>query len=208
MNLLRNRKFLSVIFDAETEGLNLLYSRPWQLSYTISEGNEIKEEYDKFIWWEDLKVSADAARVTRFDYNNYKRKAEAPEKVLEHFDRLLYNDKYLNIGQNSLGFDIFIHNILRKLCGKSPDWSYLERSYDTNCLAKAIKYKNPPQIEDNKLKWQYKLMDSYEKGIKTNLKTLCADNDIFYDENLAHDGKYDVDRTIKVFNKQIFKLDI
>jgi len=44
-NLLRfdnNKKWL--IFDFETEDLNLFSSRPWQLSYCLYQGNEKIEE--------------------------------------------------------------------------------------------------------------------------------------------------------------------
>ena len=43
------------------------------------------------------------------------------------------------IGQNLLGFDVYIHRIYCKYLGIKPDYSYISRIYDTNCIAKAIK---------------------------------------------------------------------
>lgn len=209
MELLRyNNTFKSITSDFETEGLNLIESRPWQLSYMICEGTKIIEIFDKFIWFNDLRVSPEAARVTRFNYDDYKRKAEPPEQVLEQFESFLYNKEYLNIWQNGLGFDIYIHNLFRKICGKKTNYNYIDRIYDTNLLGKAIKYTNPPQIEENKLLWFYKLFNTHQRNIKTNLKTLCADNEIQYDSELAHDGKYDIVKTFEVFKKQIWKVEI
>jgi len=61
-NLLRfQKKQKYVIFDTETESLNLVNSRPWQLSWTIAEGDKIIKNEDRFIYWDDLKMSDGAA---------------------------------------------------------------------------------------------------------------------------------------------------
>ena len=62
-----NQKY--VIFDTETEGLNLVTSKPWQLAWIEAEGKKITKKQNRFLMWEDLNVSEDAARVTGFNYN-------------------------------------------------------------------------------------------------------------------------------------------
>ncbi len=208
-NLLRYDKEQKFIcYDGESESLNLYYNRPWQLSYLLIKGDNIIEEHDYYIWWEDLQISEGAARITRFNYEEYKRRAIKPEKAYEHFESILYNNNYINFGHNILGFDIFLFNNLRRALGKSPDWSYLERLYDTNSLAKAIKFPNPPPIDENRLLWQLKLSNQYIKGIKTNLATMGRELEVSFDENTLHDGLKDVYLNAGVFNKMKWKLEI
>ena len=61
-----NQKY--VIFDTETEGLNLVTSKPWQLAWIEAEGKKITKKQNRFLMWEDLNVSEDAARFTGFNY--------------------------------------------------------------------------------------------------------------------------------------------
>lgn len=202
----RNQKF--ILLDFETESLSLFFSKPWQLSYLIAEGDKIIDIFDKYIWWENLKVSEGAKIITKFNYNDYKIKAEDPKKVLEDLDQFIYNDDYIILWQNGLGFDCYIHNTLRKLCGKKSDYSYLKRSYDTNLLGKFLKYNNPPPIETNRLLWQYKLQSTWEKGIKTSLGALGKDYNIEFDENSLHNSKNDICLNFEIWKKQICQVEI
>ena len=67
-NLLRfnkNRRYISL--DSETEGLNLFYSRPQQLSWIIYENGKVIQENNRYLWWEDFNISKEAAAITRFN---------------------------------------------------------------------------------------------------------------------------------------------
>ena len=69
-SLLRfNKKQRYVVFDTETEGLNLVTSRPWQIAWLVVEGEKIIDKRDFFIHWPNLNVSEGAARVTGFSYD-------------------------------------------------------------------------------------------------------------------------------------------
>ncbi len=206
--LLRYKKDqLYLLKDYETEGLSLLASRPWQLSYLIAKGDKIIDIFDRYIWWEDLNISEGAKIITKFDYNYYKSKAEEPGKVLEELDKFIYNNKYIILWQNGLGYDCYIHNVFRKLMGKKTDYSYLNRSYDTNLLGKYLKYTNPPQIEENKLLWQYKLQSTWQK-IKTSLKVLGEDYEIPFDPDKLHNSLEDIKLNFAVWNKQKWLVEI
>ena len=75
-SLLRfNKKQRYVVFDTETEGLNLVTSRPWQVAWMVVEGDKIIEKNDLFIEWPDLQVSEGAARVTGFTEKEYNKNA-------------------------------------------------------------------------------------------------------------------------------------
>jgi DNA polymerase III epsilon subunit-like protein len=78
-----NQKF--VVFDTETEGLSLTSSRPWQLSWIVCKGDQILEEHDEFIKYDDLNVSEEAAKVTGFNHTAYLSKAKDPMEVWKNF---------------------------------------------------------------------------------------------------------------------------
>ena len=199
-----------LIFDYETCNLNLglEINKPWQLGYVIAEGKSIKKEEDSWLSWPDLKVSAGAARVTGFTKNKYDKKKGDPTKALDEFEKYLYNPDYLIIGQNILGFDVYIHNIHRKLCGKSSDYSYINRIVDTNCIARAIKMNINLESDEDFILWQYKLLSHRKKGIKTNLRQLCKDYDIEFKDKSLHDAIYDVKKTHEVLMKMIWDIEI
>tara|TARA_Y100000593_G_scaffold90842_1_gene178169 strand:- start:991 stop:1632 length:642 start_codon:yes stop_codon:yes gene_type:complete len=199
-----------ILFDFETCSLNLgsLDNKPWQLSYLIAEGNKIKEKKDFFLLWDDLKLSEDARRITRFNDKKYLKSAVPPEFVLKEFESYIYNEEYKVVGHNILGFDVYVHGILRRLCGLKPDFSYIKRCIDTNCIAKAIKNQISFSQEDKFYNWQYKLQNERFKGVRTNLKQLCKDYDVEFDEGKLHDALYDIEVNFKVFNKQLWDIEV
>lgn len=214
----RTVKFL--VFDFETCGLNLgsADNKCWQASFLLADAKEIKEEFDLFPFWPDIKVGADAARVTRFNFNDYKRKSCDPLEALDEFESYLYDPNVISIGQNSLGFDSMIHNIWRLNLGKGSDFSYLPRHVDTSCIAKGWKMDNKFSGERilegdsigsyDFLSWQFRLKNHMDRKIKVNLKVLCNDLGIDYDPNKHHDGLYDIGLTYEVFKKVIWNIEV
>lgn len=205
-----NKKQKYICFDFETCDLNLmsLNNKPWQLSYIIAEGPKIIKEKDCYIKWSDLKLSEEARKITRFDDEKYSRLAQDPLKVLKDFESYLYNEDYIIIGQNLLGFDVYIHNIYRKLLGFETDFSYINRIYDTNCVAKAIKKEIKPVKNGSFIYWQYKLNDYRERNMRTSIKAQLKQYKIDFDENKLHDSLYDVQMNFKIFQKQIWQIDV
>ncbi len=199
-----------ICFDFETCHLNLLDidNKPWQLSYLIAKGSQINKEVDNYVYWPDLKLSKGAQEVTHFDERKYHSLASDPKDVLTVFEEYLYDEEYLIIGQNLLGFDVYIHNIYRKLLGKKSDFSYTKRIIDTNCIAKAIKKNLTPPKGKDFITWQYKLNDFREKGLKTSIKAQLKDYKIDFDENMLHNSMYDVKMNFKIFQKQVWQIDI
>jgi DNA polymerase III epsilon subunit-like protein len=205
-----NKEQKYICFDFETCHLNLLddSNKPWQLSYIIAKGSSILEEVDNYIYWPDLKLSEGAKLVTHFDERRYHSLASDPKEVLSNFESYLYDPEYLIIGQNLLGFDVYIHNTYRKLLGHKTDFSYVKRIIDTNCIAKAIKKNIKPQVDTDFTFWQYKLNDFREKGLKTSIKTQLKEYKIDFDENMLHNSLYDVQMNFKIFQKQIWQIEI
>ena len=201
----KNQKY--IVFDLETEGLNLRYSRPWQLGFIETEGQNIKNEHDIYIGFDDLSVSADAARITGFSEHTYRKKKKDKLQVLEFFDKFLYNPDYLIIGHNIIGYDVYIHNVLRKACGKPTDYSYMNRVIDTNCLSKAYKM-GLKKVDDNLTLWQYKLNNYIKKGLKTSQITMPKEFSIPFEADKLHDAVYDVKMTLKLFHKLIWNIEV
>ena len=182
-----NNKQKYLIFDFETSNLNLVNpsNRPWQLSFIIATKDKIIEKHDHFLKWKDLKVSEGAKIATRFDYTKYKI-----------------------VGHNLLGFDIYVHNTLRKALGLKSDFSYLTRLIDTNCLAKAYKEDIKLASKDSLLSWQFRLAGYIKRGLKTNLAAMLREFDIDFDKDKLHDSMYDIQMNLEVFKKLLWKVDI
>ncbi len=203
----KNQKY--ICFDFETCHLNLLSdsNKPWQLSYIIAEGQNVVKESDNYIYWSNLQISPEARQITRFDDFIYAKKAKDPAEVLQIFESYLYNEDYIIVGQNLLGFDVYIHNIYRKLLGKNPNFSFISRIIDTNCIAKAIK-KSLKAPKEDFIFWQYKLNSFVEKGLRTSIKAQLKEYKIDFDENMLHNSLYDVQMNFQIFQKQIWQIEI
>lgn len=208
--LLRFKKKLKfIIFDYETCGLNLcsLDNKPWQLAFMVCEGDKVIDSYDFYLKWDSLPISEDAKRVTNFNEKKYLKEALDPRQCLDIFEKYFFNNDYLIVGHNIIGFDIYIHNIHRRLCGLPTDYSFLDRLIDTNCLAKSLML-DIQFDEDNLLLWQFKLSDIRKKGVKTNLKSLCEKFQIDFDPSKLHNALYDIEKNREVFQKLIWQVKV
>ena len=201
----KNQKYL--VFDTETEGLNLIRSRPWQVAWLVVEGGKILEKHDMFLDWPNLDVSAGAAKITGFTMKEYNKRKESPRKVWEKFSKHLYDKETFIVGQNLLGFDVYMVNIWRELMKLEADYSYVERIIDTRALAVAIA-KDIPVDKDDFISWQYRLINHRERKLKTSQAFLLKKYNIDHDPKRLHDALYDIEMNFKVFRKQLFDLEI
>jgi DNA polymerase III alpha subunit (gram-positive type) len=191
-----NQKY--IVFDTETEGLNLFSSRPWQLAWIVCQGNRVIEKHDEYISYPDLKLNDTVIKLTGFNFDYYNKKKKNPKEVWEKFKSYLYNDDYIIVGQNILGFDVYMIAILQRLLGEKPDYSYLNRIYDTRCLGKAFREKlDKPKCDF--LSWQYKIM--HDRSLKSKVSQIQQLKffGIEFDENKLHEAVYDCEMCFKVF---------
>lgn len=208
-NLLRfDKEQKWLIFDFETENLNLYQNKPFQLSWILVAGDNILDEQDHYLWFNDLEVSAGAAIVNKFNYDVYKKQAKDPVKILKSFDSLLYNQEILVSGANIIGFDIYIHANLRRLLGFKKDYSWVSRLIDCQNLEKAISLGYTIPQEGCLTAWNFKLYSYYNKSVKTSVQTLCKKYEITYDINKAHNGLYDVKLCYEILKKQLYQVNI
>ena len=210
-NLRFDKKQRYVIFDTETEGLNLIKSRPWQVAWLVAQGDKIVSRHDRFIQWPNINVSEGAARVTGFSKKEYDKKGRAPNQVWEEFSKDLLDENNIIVGQNLLGFDVYMVDVWRKLMGhsfKKPlNQEYISRIIDTKSLATAIA-KNIPFTGGSFINWQYRLLNYRERGLKTSQAFLLKKYNIPHDPKKLHDALYDVEMNFKIFKKQLFDLEL
>lgn len=201
-----NQKY--IIFDTETEGLNLVSSKPWQIAWIEAVGKKVIDKQDRFIYWDDLNVSNDAAKITGFNKSTYLKKAEDPKKVWGEFSKKLYDPEYIIVGQNILGYDIYILNVLARLIGEKINFDFIRRCIDTSALEKAIVKENKSISIDERTSLMIKYLNYRERGLKTNQKHLLQKYEIDFNENLLHDALYDIEKNYEIFLKQIQQIEI
>jgi DNA polymerase III epsilon subunit-like protein len=201
-----NQKY--VIFDTETEGLNLVTSKPWQLAWIEAEGKKITKKQNRFLMWDDLNVSEDAAKITGFDKKDYLSKAEDPAVVFKEFINLINQDDIIIVGQNILGYDLYILGVIARNLNVKINYSFVERCFDTKAIATAIAKDSKNPDKEDFLAWQLRYLHYREKGLKTNQKFLLQYYDIDFDEKKLHDALYDIEKNFEIFQKQIWELEI
>ena len=212
-NLLRfNRVQKFACFDLETEGLNGVFSRPWQLGMVLFNQSQDLSEMNRYIWWPDLKVGKRAAEITRFNYQAYKDRAEDPKKVLEELEDIIYSKEYKLVNQNLLGFDIQILGAWRRALGMEPYYNFIYedfKAYDTLAFSRAIKKGIPPDTSSSIafLGWQYKILSLREK-LKCSLGAVSKEMGLIFDPNTLHDALFDVRVCKEVFKKQIWSMEL
>ena len=210
MNFLRDDPLIKyVMWDVETCHLNCLQDNlPWSLGYILYQNGKILESHNHYIKWDNLNISKDAARITRFDMEEYKRKAEDPIKVLDKFESYLNNKDLICGFHNGYNFDIYVLKIWREKLGRKNDYSYLDRTIDTNSIARAIK-KGVKQIKPEERKMMMFRFGNYiEKGLKTNLTALGKELQIVANYDNLHEAGADVILTAKVFDKLKYLIEI
>ena len=203
-----NRDQEYIVWDLETEGLNLFLSRPWQLAFIIYKNGKVTERHEHFILWEDLNIPAKVKMLTHFDEKKYKSLAKDPKEVCEIFSKYLYNEKYLLAGHNIISYDSHVFKTWALLAGMWKGWSFTERMVDTLCLSRMVHNDTRPDM-DNFFSSQLKEIGKPPRGAKkANLTAMCKYFGIEVDETRTHDGSYDVEINAKVLEKLIYALDI
>ena len=197
-----------VIFDTETEGLNLVSSKPWQLAWIEAKGKKITKKQNRFLMWEELNVSEDAARITGFSKKDYLSKAEDPAIVFKEFMDLISQDDVIVVGQNILGYDLYMLGVIARNLNIKIDYSFAKRCFDTKAIATAIAKDNKNPDKEDFLAWQLRYLNYRERGLKSSQKFLLQHYDIDFDEKKLHDALYDIEKNFEIFQKQLWELEI
>ena len=200
-----NQKY--IVFDTETEGLNLFSSKTWQLSWIVCQGSKILETHDEFIAHKELEIPQIVKKLTGFNWSTYNRKSRPLDEVWNKFEKYLFDPQYVIVGQNLLGFDVYMIAILQRLLGQQPDYSYLTRIYDTRALGKAYREEIQKPSRDF-LSWQYKIINDRSLKARASQNQLLKFFDIDFDDGKLHNALYDIKMCFKVFLKLKKHMDL
>lgn len=208
-NLLRynfSQKYL--VFDVESNALNLCSTLPWQIGWLTAKGKNITNEFERKIWWENFEIEDNIAMLNHFDRHTYEKEARDPVEVLDEFEGYLYDPDYLVVTMNGMGFDCYVHNTWRKKLGRKTDYSWMNRHIDILATFRAIQAgaKNPPR--DDLLAWQYTWLHHRDKKVRASLSAQMKHYGLEYSSDSHHDATWDVRSTFEVFKKQLFELEI
>lgn len=214
-SLLRyNKEQVYLLYDEETTGLNLLYTKPWQISYCLFTIDKIISTHNYYIWWENLQMSEQAATITHFDYNHYKFHAKPLEAILPLFERYYLDNSIIKVGHNIIPYDSNIWSVARKSLNLKPTFEPNLHSIDTLALARAYRLGIKPHKfnlnGDNYdfLAWQYRMISWHTKKMKTSLNSLAKEFDILTDESRLHDASYDILINRQIFLQFLWKMEI
>jgi len=200
-----NQKYL--VFDTETEGLNLFSSKTWQLSWIVCQGNKILETHDEFIIHKELNIPEVVKKITGFNWDTYNRKAKPLDEVWNKFEKYIFDPQYIVVGQNLLGFDVYMLAVLQRLLGQEPEYSYLPRILDTRALGKAYR-EELERPKGNLLSWQYKIINDRSLKAKVSQNQLLKFFDIEFDESKLHNALYDIKMCYQIFLKLKKHMDL
>jgi DNA polymerase III epsilon subunit-like protein len=79
---------------------------------------------------------------------------------------------------------------------------------DTRAIAQGIKTNYKYDGKEDLLSYQYKMINTRVRGVKTQLKILAKENDIPFDEAKLHDALYDLEVNIEVWNKLKYQIEL
>lgn len=196
-------------FDVETTGLCTYSSKPWRIAWLVGDllSGHVKYKRDYYIRWDNLELSAGAQQVTGFNRDEYEREARPAEEVLDEFEEDLYNPEYQVVGHN-LFYDAQIVSVWRRLLGRGPDWSWMDRFLCTHLLSKAYKLGMKPDRE-RRLQWFYK-MNAYrppkEMRVKTGLAVMTKELGI--EMGTHHQAMDDTMACYQILRKLIFLIEV
>ena len=209
-HLLRyDKKKTFVLIDLETFNLclNFCHNLPWQIGMIKAKGDFKLDSKNYYINWDTkLKISQDAARITRYDHKKVQKDGLNIKDAFPTIKDWLDHADYI-VGHNILGFDVNLIKELYKIMGCK--WDHLmPKIIDTNCMARGIKYNMPYKPNENLLEYQYKIYHTRRKDVKSSLSFLGKENGIEHDYDKLHDALNDLDLNLKVWNKLKWQIEV
>ena len=187
-----------IVFDTETEGLNLHSSRTWQLAWIKCKGKKIIERNNRFVDHPNLYVSPLIRRLTGFTDEEYNKRKEPMAGIMDDFEKDLLDPNNKIIGQNLLGFDVYMIAEMQRQLGRKLDYSYMPRILDTRPFGKAAREGLEKPTSDP-LSWQYKVMHDRTLKAKVSQNQLLKHFGIDFEEEKLHDAMYDIEKCFEVF---------
>ena len=209
-HLLRFRKDKKLVFiDCETYNLCLSFCHnvAWQISMISTDGTYKKDERDFYIKWDTpFKISDDAKRITRYNESFVNKNGKEPKDVFPIIKKWLDGADYI-VGHNIIGFDIYLIKEMYKMFGE--DYQHLvPKLIDTNCIARGVKMEIPYKPEEDFTEYQYRIVNTRRKGVRSSLTALGKEFNIDHDYDKLHNAIVDLELNLKVWNKLKYALEL
>ena len=210
-HLLRFDKSKTYVFiDCETFNLclNSVYNLPWQIAMIKAVAGKKVAEKNFYIKWDtDLKIGAEAAKITKYSQKTMDDKGVPPEEAFPTIRDWVDNADWI-IAHNMLGFDLYLIKDYYRLNGL--DYKHLmPKILDTNSLARGVKLGTPYKEDEGSLiEYQYRMTNTRKKGVRTNLTALGKGYDIDHDYDKLHNAIVDLELNLKVWNKLKWQIEV
>lgn len=206
----QQKTYALIDFETYNLCLNFCQNRPWQLGIILVRGDNIIESKDLIINWTketDLEISAEAARITRYDHKKVLEKGISPKEAWEIAEPYLNNADFI-MGHNILNFDTYLLKGYAEYLNR-PWKHYIPKMIDTRSLIQGVKLGIPFNREkDNLIEYQYRMSNKVVKGVKTNLTAVAKEYSIEHDYAMLHDALCDLALNLKVWQKLKFQIEI
>jgi DNA polymerase III epsilon subunit-like protein len=207
-----DKKKTYCFFDAETFNLclNFRQNRAWQLGIVKVQGDNIIGSEDMLVNWTkqtDLRVGAEAARITRYDHSKLLALGKDPKEVWMTAEKYFEECDFI-AGHNILNFDAYILKGWAEYLNR-PWKHFTPKMIDTRCLALGMKLSIPYDRNMGSLiEYQYRMLNRSVRGTKTSLTALGKEYNIDHDYANLHNAIVDLQLNVKVWNKQKFQIEI
>ena len=108
---------------------------------------------------------------------------------------------------NIIGFDIYLIKEMYKMFGE--DYKHLvPKLIDTNCIARGVKMEIPYKPEEDFTEYQYRIVNTRRKGVRSSLTALGKEFNIDHDYDKLHNAIVDLELNLKVWNKLKYALEL
>ena len=79
---------------------------------------------------------------------------------------------------------------------------------DTNCIARGVKMEIPYKPEEDFTEYQYRIVNTRRKGVRSSLTALGKEFNIDHDYDKLHNAIVDLELNLKVWNKLKYALEL
>lgn len=213
LNLLRHdkkSKFLFIDFESYNLCLHRDFNAPWQAGLMMVQNNRVLDSKEiLFNWGGKFQMKLGNPSFGHYSERTIQEKGMMPKEALNLIIDCFNNCDYV-VGHNLMKFDIFILKELYALYRPaSEDYRvWVDKIIDTKALALAIKLNVNKTLDESLQEFQFRFLNYFKKGLKTNLTFLCKEYGIEVDETKLHSAVADLEYNLQIFNKQKYQLDI
>ena len=146
-------------------------------------------------------------KIFEFNENYFNANCIGPDEAFQKFWPILQWADHI-IMHNGLRFDIHLLKGYAEYMGE--DWSFiLNKTIDTKSVAQGIKMNCPYKPNDDIwLEYQYRMANTFVRGIKTNLTSLGKEYNIEHDYENLHNAIVDLRLNLKVWNRLKFQIEL